>query len=156
MEELLQNKLNQIIPKTIKKEVLCIAKSAVIDTKFSPTINLNGIFSVFPDDINLQQKVQSKLEELMNELLILAKAKGLKNSFFLHVAPNLGKVIGKERIKFASNGDIGTTDIQFMLSGAIKEAGLLVLINKFILGNTGSAPFGEKFNVRNSTVKCLP
>ena len=42
------------------------------------------------------------------------------------------------------------TDIQFMLSGAVKEAGLLVQINKYIKERYGNSPFGENFNVRNA------
>ena len=37
-----------------------------------------------------------------------------------------------------------------MLRGAIKEAGLLVLINRHIAARTGTAPLGEDFNVRTA------
>jgi glucosylglycerol 3-phosphatase len=43
---------------------------------------------------------------------------------------------------------VGTTDIQFMLSGSIKEAGLLVLLNQFMARRYGEVPFGDDFNVR--------
>ena len=47
-------------------------------------------------------------------------------------------------------GDVGSTDIQFMLTGSIKEAGLLVLINQHVAQRHGTAPFGETFNVRTA------
>ena len=47
-------------------------------------------------------------------------------------------------------GDVGTTDIQFMLTGSLKEAGLLVLINRHIAARWGGAPLGEDFNVRTA------
>ena len=36
------------------------------------------------------------------------------------------------------------------MNGALKEAGLLVLLNRFISKKTGKSPFGNKFNVRNA------
>ena len=86
----------------------------------------------------------------MEILISQAKQENLTNSFFLHIAPNLGISEGKEIIKYSVKGDVGTTDIQFMIKGAIKEAGLLVLINKFIGNKYGSYPFGENFNVREA------
>ncbi|GIR74872.1 MAG: hypothetical protein CM15mP77_0290 [Synechococcus sp.] len=38
-------------------------------------------------------------------------------------------------------GDVGTTDIQFMLTGSLKEAGLLVLINQHIARRHGDFPW---------------
>ena len=35
-----------------------------------------------------------------------------------------------------------------MISGAVKEAGLLVLLNKYIYSTSGNYPFGETFNAR--------
>ena len=67
------------------------------------------------------------------------------------MAPNLGRdAEGKERLKPAQEGDVGSTDIQFMLRGAIKEAGLLVLLNRHIAARTGKAPLGDDFNVRTA------
>ena len=91
------------------------------------------------------------LSELMHKLLAEAADQGLEESFFLHVAPNLGRdAQGQERIKPAAAGDVGTTDIQFMLTGSIKEAGLLVLLNQHIQRRWGESPLGEKFNVRTA------
>ncbi len=126
-------------------------KKAVLDTQVSPTINLNGLFALCPDDVSLQQALQRMLEELMQDLLAWAENRGLSNAFFLHVAPNLGRdATGQERLKPAQPGDVGSTDIQFMLRGAIKEAGLLVLINRHIAARTGTAPLGDRFNVRTA------
>ena len=91
------------------------------------------------------------LETLMHNLLHEAESSGLNGSFFLHVAPNLGRNdAGMERLKPSSAGDVGTTDIQFMLTGSLKEAGLLVLLNRHLKRRHGFAPFGEDFNVRTA------
>ncbi len=150
MEELLYFKLKEIFPqmKHIQAEKLAI--KSVLDTNFSPTINLNSVFSVIPNNVAQQKKVQKAIQTIMDNLINMACSESLSKSFFLHIAPNLGKVNEREIIKFSSVGDIGTTDIQFMLSGALKESGLLVLINKFIQAKYGKAPFGEDFNVRNA------
>ena len=39
--------------------------------------------------------------------------------------PNLGIKDGREIMKYATQKEFGTTDIQFIIKGAIKEAGLL-------------------------------
>ncbi|WP_320667986.1 glucosylglycerol 3-phosphatase [Prochlorococcus sp. MIT 1307] len=150
MEDLLTKNLTKILPMLEKGEAQNFARAAVLATRFSPTVNLNGIFSLIPNDIKLQQKIQIMLMNIMDNLLSLANSQGLNSSFFLHIAPNLGERDNKEAIKFSSAGDVGTTDIQFMLSGAVKEAGLLVLINKFIQNRFGKAPLGQDFNVRNA------
>ena len=87
------------------------------------------------------------LESVMQQLMAMAAAQGLSESFFLHVAPNLGRdAQGKERLKPATEGDVGSTDIQFMLRGLTKEVGLLVLINRHIAARIGTAPLGDDFN----------
>ena len=53
-------------------------------------------------------------------------------------------------MKYATQNELGTTDIQFIINGAIKEAGLLLVLNKYISTKTGVYPFGEDFNVRNA------
>jgi len=155
MERLLNKNLVEIFPILNSDQISKLAKSAVISTKFSPTINLNGIFNTIPNDIELQKRIQSMLQRLMDNLIILANDEGLEESFYLHIAPNLGKSDTKERLKFATLGDVGTTDIQFMLSGATKEAGLLVLINKYVQGRSGRSPLGRDFNVRNAPKSLL-
>ena len=52
--------------------------------------------------------------------------------------------------KPAAPGNVGTTDVQFMLRGAVKEAGLLALINDHIARRTGTAPLGAGFNARTA------
>ena len=87
---------------------------------------------------------------MMNEIILKAESEGLKNSFFLHISPNLGNKNGREIIKLSSQNDIGSTDIQLLIKGAVKDSGVLFLLNKFIEDKTGKAPFGRNFNFRNS------
>lgn len=87
----------------------------------------------------------------MQELLQEAKDKGLGNSFFVHYAPNLGRDLsGQEILRPAKLEDSGTTDFQFMVQGAIKEAGVLAILNRYYFQRTGSYPLGEEFNVRQA------
>ena len=151
MEALLMERLPALLPQVGADDLAVVAKAAVLDTQVSPTINLNGIFALVPADVTTQQALQTMLSELMHQLLAEAAVQGLQDSFFLHVAPNLGRdQQGQERIKPAVAGDVGTTDIQFMLTGSIKEAGLLVLLNQHIHRRWGESPLGETFNVRTA------
>ena len=151
MEVLLREKLVQILPEIQDQDLENELELAILDTQVSPTINLNSLFSRIEGDIKRQQQLQLMLSDLMERLLSAASAAGLKDSFYLHVAPNLGyDSSGRERMKSAQAGDVGTTDIQFMLKGAIKEVGLLVLLNQHISQKTGTAPLGESFNVRSA------
>ena len=86
----------------------------------------------------------------MSEIILKAESEGLKNSFFLHISPNLGSKNGRETIILSSKDDIGSTDIQLLIKGAVKDSGVLFLLNKFIEIKTGKAPFGSDFNFRNS------
>ncbi len=152
--ELMESKLNTALVNEAcdiyfpKAKELC--KSAVIDADVSPTINLNGFFSIIPENIAVQQRLQRILEEIMDQILFQAKELGFKDSFFLHKAPNLGRNEKGEITKYAKKGDVGTTDIQFMIKGANKEAGLLVLINEYINKRFGYYPFGPDYNVRKA------
>ena len=130
------------------EEIDLEAKFAVLDTELSPTINMNHLFSRFYNNAYEQQRIQNLTNILMEDLIYQANEKGLNDSFFLHIAPNNGISNGKENLKLAVKGDIGTTDIQFMIKGAVKESGLLVLLNKHIFNKKGYYPFGEKFNAR--------
>ena len=151
MQQLLRERLPAHLPDLSGPELEAVVKSAVLDTQVSPTINLNSAFALLPGAVEAQRGLQQMLEQLMNQLLSEAEGQGLRNSFFLHVAPNLGRSgDGRERIKPASDGDVGTTDIQFMLTGSLKEAGLLVLLNQHIARRWGEAPFGESFHVRTA------
>ena len=151
MQQLLLERLPAHLPDLSQAELEALAQSAVLDTQVSPTINLNGAFALLPHAVEAQCGLQLMLEQLMQQLLSEAEGQGLEGSFFLHVAPNLGRTAeGKERIKPATPGDVGTTDIQFMLTGSLKEAGLLVLLNQHIARRWGEAPFGESFHVRTA------
>ena len=151
MEQLLLERLPAELPGVSAEQLKTLAQQAVLDPQVSPTINLNGIFALVPGDISRQRRLQQMLADLMEQLLQEADAAGLDGSFFLHVAPNLGRDDdGRERAKPAAVGDVGTTDIQFMLTGSLKEAGLLVLINQHIARRHGVFPLGEDFNVRTA------
>ena len=151
MDELLRLKLSQVMPELQGQALEEELKLAILDTQVSPTINLNSLFSKIKGDVKRQKQLQLMLSDLMDSLMSAATAAELPQSFFLHVAPNLGHdASGQERLKPAEPGDVGTTDIQFMLKGAIKEVGLLVLINQHIAQKTGTAPLGDTFNVRTA------
>jgi len=148
MEELLIEELLKTMPLLNKDIVMRESKSAICDTRFSPNINLNRLFNVIEDNIEKKRELQSILHKVMNKIITYSSEQGLKDSFYLHISPNLGSKNDKELLKFATEDDIGTTDIQLILNGALKEAGLLVLLNKYILKKTGKAPFGNEFNVK--------
>ena len=149
MEVMLKDGLPELFPLYSLEQIDQLSHAAVLDTQVSPTVNLNGIFALIPGDDEKQRTMQNLLQRLMETLLADAAQQGLEGSFFLHVAPNLGRnADGMERLKPAVDGDVGTTDIQFMLSGSIKEAGLLVLLNQHMARRYGEVPFGDDFNVR--------
>ena len=152
METLLLERLPALLPEVDPAQLAQLAHLAVLDTEVSPTVNLNGLFGLIPNDLERQRQLQCLLEALMEQLLEEATQQGLDGSFFLHAAPNLGwDANGRERMKPSVAGDVGTTDIQFMLTGSLKEAGLLVLINRHIAARWGGeAPLGEDFNVRTA------
>jgi glucosylglycerol 3-phosphatase len=151
METLLLERLPPLLPELDRAALEASAHAAVLDTQVSPTVNLNGVFAAVAGDVARQRALQAMLLELMGQLLAEAEAEGLKGSFFLHVAPNLGRdAHGQERVKPSVPGDVGSTDVQFMLTGSLKEAGLLVLLNQHIARRWGEAPLGEGFNVRTA------
>ena len=150
MKELLIKELKQLFPNINNERILELVNVAVCDTRFTPTINFNEIFTFASGNLDLQLKLQSIMQKIMFILLRKAKNTELENSFYLHMMPNLGKVNNQEIMKSATNKDIGTTDIQLIINGAVKEAGLLVLLNNYISRKTGKAPFGKHFNVRNA------
>jgi len=126
---------------------------AVLDNPLSPTINLNGLFrlgAASERPVALARELQQGLLQLMQGLLNEAERGGLAGRFFLHIAPNVLDDDGREQPVWASAAGTGTTDVQFMLRGAIKEAGLLVLINRHIARHHGVHPLGEAFNVRTA------
>ncbi|XTZ10189.1 MAG: glucosylglycerol 3-phosphatase, partial [cyanobacterium endosymbiont of Rhopalodia yunnanensis] len=115
----------------------------VLDNKVSPTVNLNIFHEYLQHQEDSYCQLQQAMKILMDNLEEQAKNQGLNNSFFIHYAPNLGKdVQGREIMQIAEGQDSGTTDFQFMLRGAIKEIGVLVILNHYFYNKTGKYPLG--------------
>ncbi|MFQ6538400.1 MULTISPECIES: glucosylglycerol 3-phosphatase [Aphanothece] len=146
----LLERLPTVLPQLTAEERAARVEAAVLDNPLSPSLNLNGLFAASGGSVERQQDLQALALELMQGLLEQARAAGLGRSFFLHLAPNLGSRDGMEQLKPASTSGTGTTDVQLMLRGALKEVGLLVLLNQAIARRTGSAPLGADFNVRTA------
>jgi len=142
--------VKNIFPNLYQEDINFHAAKSICETRFSPTINFNSLFDLVKNDSQKRQLIQTSFEKMMNEIIDKAESEGLENSFFLHISPNLGKKNDNEIIKLSSNNDIGSTDIQLLIKGAVKENGVLFLLNKFIKDKTGKAPFGSHFNFRNS------
>tara|TARA_B100000073_G_scaffold337360_1_gene333174 strand:- start:944 stop:1801 length:858 start_codon:yes stop_codon:yes gene_type:complete len=123
---------------------------SICDTKFSPTINFNSLFEDSKDNFEKIKVIQERLEAMMKSILAEAKSNGLEDSFFLHISPNLGTKDGMEIIKRAKPDDIGSTDIQLLLKGAVKDSGVLFLLNKYIGEKKNKYPFGKNFNFRDA------
>ena len=150
LEQGLQACLARLMPALGPAERQELSQQAVLDNQVSPTLNLNGLFARIGDDQRRLRSLQEQALQILETLLEQAGARGLGQSFFLHLAPNLGSRNGQEQLKPAAAGQHGSTDFQFMLRGAVKEAGLLVLINRHIARRTGRAPLGDGFNVRTA------
>ncbi len=149
MYKLLFNELIRIFPKESSNRIKELCNVAICDTRFTPTLNLNEILILADKNIELQKELQNMMLKIMEKLINYTKNTNLENSFQLHMMPNLGVKGGKEILKESTIKDIGTTDIQFIINGAIKEAGLLVLLNKYLKVKKNIYPFGEDFNVRD-------
>ena len=150
MRSMLTNELKKFLPNLSNEKRNKLIDVAVCDTRFTPTLNFNEIFSYVKSDFQRVKDLQLIMVKIMNNLLEESKNFGLDNSFYLHLMPNLGIRDGREIMKYSTQNEFGTTDIQFIIKGAIKEAGLLFLLNKYIANKTGVYPFGENFNVRNA------
>ena len=150
MKSMLTNELKIILPNLSNDTRNKLIDVAICDTRFTPTLNFNEIFAYVKNDLKKIKVLQLIMERIMDNLLDYSKTFGLKDSFYLHMMPNLGFQEGREIMKYATQNELGTTDIQFIINGAIKEAGLLLLLNKYISTKTGISPFGEDFNVRNA------
>ncbi|MGB3300112.1 MAG: glucosylglycerol 3-phosphatase, partial [Phormidesmis sp.] len=125
--------------------------ATILDNTASPTINLNSLYPALANNNELFVRLQQELRSHLEDLLAQAAAQGLEDSFFIHYAPNLGRDRnGKEIVWFAQSAESGTTDFQFMLRGAIKEAGVLALLNRYYFRQTGRYPLGEAFNARQA------
>jgi len=142
--------VKNIFPELSQEDINFHAVKSICETRFSPTINFNSLFDLVHEDSDKRKLIQISFEKMMNGIIFKAESEGLKNSFFLHISPNLGNKNGIEKIKLSSQDDIGSTDIQLLIKGAVKDSGVLFLLNKFIAEKTGKAPFGSSFNFKNS------
>ena len=125
-------------------------QASVLDNQASPTANLNT-FHDYLQEPETYRDLQQAIASLMNQLLQEATDQGLQNSFFVHYAPNLGRdAKGQEIVWFAQGQESGTTDFQFMLRGAVKEAGVLAILNRYYFQRTGHYPLGPDFNARQA------
>ena len=132
-------------------ECQALVQAAVLDNIVSPTANLNVLAEYLQDHLDIYLELQKAIAALMDDLVDKAKYQELDDSFFIHYAPNLGRdETGKEIVRFATDNDSGTTDFQFMLRGAVKEAGVPVLLNRYYHQRTGTYPLGADFNARQA------
>lgn len=122
----------------------------VLDNLVSPTININGFFTLMDENWETCPDLQQAVKTILEDVLAQAAAAALTDSFFIHYAPNLGTGLHGERVKWATPTDPGTTDFQFMLKGAIKEVGVLIILNRYYYQLTGAYPLGENFNARQA------
>lgn len=126
-------------------------QASALDNVASPTANLNTLHGALQGDLDTYLALQKTMEALMDTLLAEATEQGMADSFFVHYAPNHGRdASGKEIIWLTQGSESGTTDFQFMLRGAIKEAGVLALLNRYYAQHTGSYPLGPDFSVRQA------
>ncbi|WP_221795953.1 glucosylglycerol 3-phosphatase [Oceanobacter mangrovi] len=134
-----------------KENIELLANSVVLDNRVSPTININLLSAVL-GSVSAVNRLQADVQRFMHKLLAEAREQGMDDSFFVHYAPNLGRdsSTGIERIKPADTDSWGTTDFQFMVKGAVKEAGVMVLLNRYYFQQTGEYPLGEDFNARSA------
>ena len=146
----LDETLPALLPGLSREHREPLVEAAVLDNPLSPSLNLNALLGAVAGDIGRQQDLQAMALAVMEKQLEEARRAGLGSSFFIHLAPNLGSRGGIEQLKAADATGVGTTDVQLMLRGALKEVGLLVLINRLIARRTGSAPLGDGFNVRTA------
>ncbi|MCB1916967.1 MAG: glucosylglycerol 3-phosphatase [Rhodocyclaceae bacterium] len=131
-------------------QVATLVDAAVLDNRVSPTVNINVVFEALAGREGRYGELQRQLQAFMAALLDDAAGQGLKDAFFVHLAPNLGRDGDGERLAPSRDGMAGTTDFQFMLSGAIKEAGVLALLNRHFARCIGSPPLGADFSVRTA------
>lgn len=128
-----------------------VVQASALDNIASPTANLNTFHGVLQGQPEVYRVLQQTMQALMDMLLTEAAEQGLADAFFVHYAPNHGRdATGKEIIWLSQAEESGTTDFQFMLRGAIKEAGVLALLNRYYAQQTGTYPLGEAFSARQA------
>lgn len=154
LSEALESLLSQPPYSLCKADIDRLLASSVLDNPVSPTLNLNAFHHHWRERQALYAQLQMDSATLVQQLSDDASKLGLADSFFIHYAPNLGRDSeGRERMRPAHADGAGTTDVQFMLRGAVKEAGVLVILNRFYYQRTGAYPLGEDFNVRQAPVE---
>ncbi|MDX9838956.1 MAG: glucosylglycerol 3-phosphatase [Azoarcus sp.] len=132
-------------------EIADAVASTVLDNIASPTININQLYHRFGAQPARYRQLQQAVETFMDGLQSEAAGVGLEQAFFVHLAPNLGTdAQGRERIRHGDVSSAGTTDFQFMIKGAVKEVGVLVILNQYYFEHTGHYPLGEHFNARQA------
>lgn len=150
IETSLRDFLDQVEHGLSPEELTHCIDASVLDNVASPTANLNTLHEKLDNPV-LYRQIQEHIKILTDKLLIEASEKGLSASFFVHYAPNLGRdENGDEVVWWADETTSGTTDFQFMLRGAIKEAGVLALLNRYYFQKTGEHPLGVDFNARQA------
>jgi glucosylglycerol 3-phosphatase len=122
----------------------------VLDNLVSPTINISSFFTLMDANWETCPVLQRAIKTILEDVRAQAARVALTDSFFIHYAPNLGTGSHGERVKWATQTDPGTTDFQFMLKGAIKEVGVLIILNRYYYQFTGAYPLGENFNARQA------
>lgn len=123
-------------------------ETSILANIASPTVNLNRFYELLKLDVTSYQALQKMIYELLQGLIQNSE---FPQSFFLHCAPNLGANHQGEEIPWwGSSANSGTTDFQFMLRGGVKEAGVLVLLNRYYGQHYGNYPLGAEFNVRQA------
>jgi glucosylglycerol 3-phosphatase len=139
-------------PEVLSEQNLAVGvEASALDNIASPTANLNTFHSLLQDDMTTYIALQHEMHQLMEDLLAEAEQQELGDSFFVHYAPNHGRgPDGKEIVWFSKGQESGTTDFQFMLRGAIKEAGVLALLNRYYGQRTGTFPLGKNWSVRQA------
>lgn len=146
----LHNALGQCDATLSAAAVAQCVNSAVLDNPVSPTLNLNAAYALLQARPTSYVELQQQTEAFTRQLLAEARQQGLGDSFFLHLAPNRGHHEGLEQLAPGSAESAGTTDFQIMLSGAIKEAGVLFLLNHAVYQRHGRYPLGADFTVRSA------
>ncbi|MET0288768.1 MAG: glucosylglycerol 3-phosphatase [Pseudoxanthomonas sp.] len=132
-------------------EIATLVGTTVLDNPASPTLNLNALHARLTQAPARYAALQEAVQAFMQTLLHEAQAAQLDDAFFVHYAPNLGRdARGDERMKPADATQAGTTDFQFMLKGAVKEVGVLVILNHYYYRYTGRWPLGAHFNARQA------
>lgn len=134
-----------------REKIEALLQVGVLDNPVSPTVNLNGCYLSLREQPARYRELQQALAAFLIELEREATRQGLSDAYFVHYAPNLGREAdGRERLRPGDENQAGTTDFQFMVKGAVKEVGVLVLLNHYYAEHYGHYPLGPDFNARQA------